>query len=106
MVILKNRNKPISFEDLLKELQGQKTNEVDPRHISLETLFNEKFMSGCSSFNSFEEFLRKGNFEAKTQEDIRNIPDELFDRHVDRETTFSNWESMLEKANNAYAAGI
>lgn len=101
---MKNRNKPISFDELLKELQGNKTNEGIDSHVSLETLFNEAFMSRCSSFKSFEEFLQKGNFQVNTQEDISNIPEELFDRHVDRETSFDNWKSMLDKANAEYAA--
>jgi hypothetical protein len=104
VVGLKKRNKPISFDELLKELQDMKTNQDALDHVSLETLFNEDFMSRCSSFKSFEEFLLKGNFQAKTQEDISNIPEELLDRHVDRETSFTDWKSMLDKANEEYAA--
>jgi hypothetical protein len=81
-----------------------KTNEGVVNHVSLEMLFNEDFMSRCSSFKSFEEFVQKGNFVVKTQEDISNIPDELFDRHVDRETNFLDWKSMFDKANAEYAA--
>jgi hypothetical protein len=104
VIFLKKRNKPISFDELLKELQGTKANEGDANHVSLETLFNEAFMKRCSSFKSFEEFLQKGNFAANTHEDISNIPEELFDRHVDRETNFPNWKSMLDKANEEHAA--
>jgi hypothetical protein len=53
-------------------------------------------MSKHSSFKSLGEFLEKGNFQVKTQEDINNIHDELFDRHVVRETNFANWKSMLD----------
>ncbi|KIL35514.1 hypothetical protein SD71_13125 [Cohnella kolymensis] len=94
----------MSFDELLKELQGAKTNEGMDDHVSLEALFNEAFMKRCSSFKSFEEFLQKGNFQATTQEDISNIPEELFDRHVDRETHFDNWKSMLDQANAEHAA--
>jgi hypothetical protein len=92
----------MSFDELLKELQGQKTIEEDPNHISLVKLFNESFMSKYSSFNSFGEFLEKGNFQANTHEDVNNIAGELFDRHVVRETDFSDWESMLAKATMEY----
>ncbi|SFM37571.1 hypothetical protein SAMN03159341_12928 [Paenibacillus sp. 1_12] len=92
----------MSFEDLLKDLQGQKTIQEDPNHVSLEKLFNESFMSKHSSFKSFEEFLEKGNFQVKTHEDINNIHDELFDRHVVRETDFANWKSMLDSATKEY----
>lgn len=98
------KQKPMSFEDLLKDLQGQKTVQEDPNHISLEQLFNEAFMSKYSSFNSFAEFLERGNFQVKTHEDINNLPDEFFDLHVARVTTFKDWKSMLETANKEYVA--
>ncbi|MBP1153927.1 MULTISPECIES: hypothetical protein [unclassified Paenibacillus] len=90
------------FDELLKELQGQKTIQEDPNHISLDKLFNESFMSKHSSFKSFGEFLEKGNFQADTHEEINNIPDELFDRHVARETDFTDWKSMLDTATKEY----
>lgn len=93
----------MSFEDLLKDLQGQKTFQEDPNHISLDELFNESFMSKHSSFKSFGEFVEKGSFEVKIQEDILKIDDELFDRHVARETDFANWKSMLDTATKDYA---
>jgi GMP synthase PP-ATPase subunit len=101
-VIRLRMQKPISFDDLLKELQGQKNNENDKNQISLDMLFNESFMSKYSSFKSFNEFLMKGNFQADTVEEINNIPEELFDRHVARETKFANWKSMLDQANMDY----
>ncbi|WP_372662141.1 hypothetical protein [Cohnella sp.] len=94
----------MSFDELLKELQGQKTDEENKNLISLEMLFNEAFMSKYSTSKSFQEFLEKGNFTAKSQEDINNIHAELFDRHVVRETNFDSWQSMLDTANMEYAA--
>ena len=93
----------MSLEELLKDLQGQKKLQEDPTHISLDELFNESFMSKHSSFKSFGEFVQKGNFQIKTQEDISNIPDELFNRHVVRETDFADWKSMLDTATMEYA---
>ncbi|WP_420849510.1 hypothetical protein [Paenibacillus montanisoli] len=105
MIGLKKRNKPISFDELLKELQGAKSNEGVQNHVSFEMLFHETFMSRYSSFKCFNEFLRKGNFDVKTLEDVDNIPEELFDRHVDRETDFDSWKTMLGRANEEYEAG-
>jgi hypothetical protein len=93
----------MSFDELLNDLQGQRTIQEDPNHISLDDLFNQSFMSKHSNFKSFGEFLEKGNFQVKTQEDINNIHDELFDRHVVRETRFANWKSMLDTATMEYA---
>jgi len=97
------RHKPMSFDELLKDLQGQKTNHENPNHITIQELFNESFMIKHSSFKSFDEFVENGNFQVKTIEDIGIIPEELFDRHVERRTNFSNWKSMLETANKEYA---
>ncbi|USB33944.1 hypothetical protein [Paenibacillus sp. YPG26] len=93
----------MSFDDLLVELQGQKTAQEDPNNVSLDKLFNKSFMSKYSGHDSFAAFLEKGNFQVHTQEDVNNIPDELFDRHVARETSFPDWKSMLETANKEYA---
>lgn len=95
----------MSFEDLLEDLQGQKTVQEDTNHVSLTQLCNNAFMRKHSNFENFADFLEKGNFQVETEEDINNVPDELFDRHVDRETKFSNWQSMLSAANQEYAEG-
>ncbi|MUG86896.1 hypothetical protein GNP92_11145 [Paenibacillus timonensis] len=93
----------MSMDELLKDLQGQRTMEEDPSHISLSSLFHESFMRKHSSHNSFEEFLEKGNFQAETHEDINNINDELLNRHVVRETDFASWNSMLDTATKEYS---
>jgi len=97
------KHKPMSFDELLKDLQGQKTKHENPNHTAIQDLFNESFMSKHSSFKSFDEFVENGNFQVKTMEDVAIIPEELFDRHVDRKTNFSNWKSMLETATMEYA---
>ncbi|CAG7647023.1 hypothetical protein PAESOLCIP111_05296 [Paenibacillus solanacearum] len=98
----RQKQKPMSFDDLLKDLQGQNTAQEDPNHIALDALFNESFMGEHSQCETFEAFLEKGNFQVKTREDILNIPDELFDRHVARETKFDDWKSMLDTATKEY----
>jgi len=92
----------MSFDELLKELQGQKSEEEAQKEASLEALFNDAFMNEHSRCESFEAFLAKGNFQVSTREDIDNLPEELFDRHVARETDFPNWTSMLNTATSAH----
>lgn len=94
------KNKPISFDDLLKELQGQKASQAEAEQASLGKLFNESFMSKNSKCKSMQEFLEKGNFQAYTKEDMDLIPEELLNRHVARETQFADWPSMLDAANS------
>ncbi|MBD2865939.1 MULTISPECIES: hypothetical protein [Paenibacillus] len=89
------------FDELLKELQGQKTSKEG--QTSLDELFTKSFMSKHSSCKSFNEFLEIGNFQADTLDDIRNIPDELWDRHVARQTKFADWKSMLNEATREQA---
>ena len=93
------RNKPMSFDDLLLELKGQKANQGNPDQVGIHDLFNAKFMKKHSNSDTFAAFLEKGNFQADTLEDIADIPDELWDRYVARETTFANWRAMLDAAN-------
>jgi hypothetical protein len=97
------KHKPMSFDDLLMELKGQKTVQEDPGNIPLEKLFHDSFMAKHSNMNSFAEFMEKGNFQADTLREINNIQDELFDRHVARETKFSNWQTMLDTAKQEHS---
>lgn len=96
----------MSFDDLLLELKGQKQAQEDPNNISLDQLFNEGFMSKYSRCASFDELMEKGSFQAKTHEDIANIPEELLERHIARETEFPNWKAMLETAKQEHGGAI
>ncbi|MFF2886423.1 hypothetical protein [Paenibacillus sp. NPDC057967] len=92
------KNKPMSFDDLLVELKEQKANQAELEQSSLAYLFNDTFMSKNSNCKSMQQFLEKGNFQAYTKEDMNLIPEELLNRHVARETRFSDWKSMLSAA--------
>ncbi|MFD0960013.1 hypothetical protein [Paenibacillus chungangensis] len=94
----------MSFDELLKDLQGHNKVEEDPNVIPLDRLFTDEFMVKHSRSTNFAEFLEKGNFQVKSYEDVKNIPEELFDRHLDRETDFTNWQCMLDAAKTEYAA--
>ncbi|SFA73532.1 hypothetical protein SAMN05216312_101197 [Cohnella sp. OV330] len=96
------KQKPMSMDELLKDLQGQRTFQEDPNHVSLDKLFNEAFMSKHTNFGSFLAFLEKGNFQVYSHEDIKNIHEELWERHVARETNFADWKTMLDTANAEY----
>lgn len=95
----------MSFDDLLLELQGQKTAKEDPSKIALDQLFNPAFMSKHSSFGSFAEFMEKGSFQASTHEEIGNLMEELLNRHVARHTDFKDYPSMLNAATKEHSTG-
>ncbi|HZG56195.1 hypothetical protein [Paenibacillus sp.] len=93
----------MTFDELLLDLQGQRSAPKHPEQAEVERLFNDAFMRQHSEFDSFKAFLEDGNFQVKTLSDVREIPDELFDRHVARKTKFPNWQAMLDAANAASA---
>ncbi|WNQ12304.1 hypothetical protein MJA45_04450 [Paenibacillus aurantius] len=93
----------MSFDELLTELQGKKTVQDDPDQVSLEQLFPDSFMEKHTRFPSFGEFMEAGSFPVKTHEDIRNLHRELLDRHVARQTDFTDWTAMLDRANREFA---
>ncbi|WP_246469483.1 hypothetical protein [Cohnella nanjingensis] len=89
---------------MLQELQGKNASENDQQQVTLEALFPASFMTKHSSFDSFQAFLAKGNFAARSLDEVRNVAGELLDRHVKRETDFEDWQGMLDQANKDYAA--
>jgi hypothetical protein len=51
-----------------------------------------------TTFKSFDEFLTNGGLIVNSKEDFGNIPNDVFDKHVQKETKFLTWESMIEEA--------
>jgi hypothetical protein len=99
----RQKQKPMSFDDLLKDLQGQKAVQEDPNYVSLDELFNKSFLNKYSKYDDIRVLMEKGNFQVETQKDIDNIPEELLDVFVARETDFPSWKSMLDAASREYA---
>ncbi|WP_347880777.1 hypothetical protein [Paenibacillus sp. F411] len=98
------RHQPMSFDDLLKDLKGEKENADNPAQVPLSQLFNDSFMRRHTRHESFASFNEKGKFEVKTYEDVDQIPEELFERHIARETNFKNWDEMLNTAQKEHTA--
>jgi len=98
------KQKPLSFDDLLLELQGQKASKEDPSMVALDDLFNSGFMSRHSGFGSFREFMEKGSFQATTHEEVGNLMEELLNRHVARHTDFRDYPAMLKAATDEFSA--
>ncbi|WP_426711169.1 hypothetical protein [Cetobacterium sp. SF1] len=87
--IIKNLKK---LEKNTKELNGT-------YEIPVKILFNNKFMSKYTNFDSFEEFIEAIPDEAK----FEDIEDEILHEHVCNFTIFSSWNEMLKKAGYLYA---
>lgn len=95
------------FDDMerkLKKMQKKANDLNGEQEIPFNVLFNSSFMIKYTTVSSFEEFLEKGGFVVNTPEDFANIPDDVFDAHVIKETRFDSWQNMMEEATGAYVA--
>ncbi|WP_107923466.1 hypothetical protein [Lysinibacillus parviboronicapiens] len=92
------------FDELEKELKsvGQAAQKLDSLEVSFDELLNKAFMSKYTKYNSFDEFLKAGNFIVETQEDFEAIPDDEFDVHVVNHSSFEDWQTMLDTASSEY----
>lgn len=92
------------FDELQNELKNieQTAKELDGQEVSFDELFDEAFMVKYTKFNSFDEFLKAGNFIVKSQEDFEAIPDEDMDNHVANHSDFDDWQEMLDSAGTEF----
>lgn len=93
------------FDNLQKELREleQKSQELnDTQEISLYELFDNSFMIQYTKFNSFDEFLKAGNFNVESNEDFEAIPENELDQHVANNSNFEDWQDMLDTAGTEY----
>ena len=82
----------------LEELQKKMNKLSKTNDVSFAELFNSKFMRRYTEFSTFEELLEKGGFEVESEEDFEAIPEDDFDLHISKHTSFSSWEEMLSTA--------
>jgi hypothetical protein len=95
------------LDEIINELEtlSKKAEELDGEHeVTFNELFDSSFMSRYTQFSSFDDMLDAGGFYVNTQDDIDNIPDDVFDKHISTSTDFDNWKDMLEIAAQEYFA--
>ena len=97
------KHKPMSFDELLMDLKGENHAKENSNEITLAHLLNDSFMNRYTRFKNYTDFLAKGNFQVTSIEDIANIPEELLDRYINRETDFPDWKTMLAAANKEFS---
>ncbi|MFD4491688.1 hypothetical protein [Lysinibacillus fusiformis] len=92
------------FNELEKELKSieQSAQNLESLEVSFDELFNKAFMSKYTKYNSFDDFLKAGNFIVETEEDFEAIPDNEFDEHVLNHSSFEDWQTMLDTASSEY----
>lgn len=89
------------FDELTKNLEDIRSRAEDidgENNIPLGELFNSKFMSKYTEFNTIDEMVEKSDFEVETEEDFKNIPDDEWDEYVNEKTRFNNWQEMINEA--------
>lgn len=86
----------------LKQMQKAARELENTKEISFDELFNPKFMTSYTNFNSFNELLIAGGYKVNNVKDFEAIPDDEFDNHVQSSTRFSSWEEMYDKATEQY----
>ena len=70
--------------------------------VTFTALFNKKFMSKYTIFNSFGELLTDGNYEVNSKRDFADLPKKEFDKHLTCCTRFTSWKEMFSKAGHEY----
>lgn len=70
--------------------------------INFVVVFDTSFMRKFTRYKSFEKFLNGGNFHITCQQDFEALPEKDMDKHVAKNTKFSNWQEMLDFAMDKY----
>jgi len=89
------------FDELKKKLDDmkKKAEKLNGEHsVPLDELLDSSFMRQHTSYTSFDELLQDGGYSVESQEDFESIPDDEFDRHVQKHTSFNDWQEMREAA--------
>ncbi len=77
-------------------------NELEPQLIDFDKVFDISFMRKYTKYKNFAKFLSGGKFTITCQQDFEDLPEELMDAHVAKNTQFKSWQEMLDFATDKY----
>ena len=77
-------------------------NEIEPQLIEFDKVFNISFMRKYTNYKTFAKFLTGGKFNITCQKDFEELPEDLMDKHVSKNTQFKTWQEMLDYATDKY----
>lgn len=77
-------------------------NEIEPQLIEFDKVFNISFMRKYTNYKTFAKFLTGGKFNITCQKDFEELPEDLMDKHVSKNTEFKTWQEMLDFATDKY----
>lgn len=91
----------VSVEENLKPLEdlARRAKGLDGQHqVSVADLLTPEFLSQCSRFRSADELFESSGFKVQSTEDFAAIPDAEWDTFISGNTSFANWQEMLDAA--------
>lgn len=89
-----------NFDKVAKEFEKKAKSASGP--VSFDDLFSSKFMKKYSNLKSFEELLSIGGYIVNSKEDFESIPEDEFDKLINKHTKFSSWKEMYATAGKEY----
>lgn len=93
----------LKFQIMGLDLIQSRLNELKKNiYVSYDKLFDTSFMKKYTKFETFNEFLKSGNFTVNSIEDFKAIPDNKMDSYVNKSSIFSCWQDMLNCAARNY----
>jgi hypothetical protein len=82
------------FSDLSNRLE-----DLNGTHnIPINDLLTPVFLSGCSAFESADQLFAMSGYELNSQDDFNAIPEEDWVRYINKNTSFTGWQEMLQAA--------
>lgn len=72
--------------------------------VTLADLFPPSWVDSHCDATSIDEFVAASGFEVTDQESFESIPDHEWNRHVEANSTFDDWESMLSAGVEHYVS--
>ena len=91
------------LEKQLKQMEKAARELEKTKSVSFGELFTSAFMRKHTPFSSIDELLQSGGFNATSQKDFENIPDNELDKHIAKVTKFKNWDDFVGEAADQYA---
>jgi hypothetical protein len=91
------------LERNLRDL-SQRARRLNGRHeIPISDLLSVQFLSRCSRFSSAQELFAASGYEINSQSDFDAIPSKEWDLFIGGNTSFDDWQSMLQAAAGDWA---
>jgi len=91
-----------NFGDSIDKISRNLNKIAEKKSVTFGELFNQEFLTACSSFTSIEDMFDKSGFKVETPEDFAAIPDDKWEDFIKANTTYSSWEEMQSDAGSKY----